>query len=191
MESLGKHANGQNVGYIRVSSMGQNPERQLAGLELDRVFEDVTSGSTIERSRLAECRKYLRAGDTLHVHSIDRFARSLRDLEGLIGELTGKGVTVRFHREGLAFSGEDDPMSKMLMQMMGAVAEFERALIRERQAEGIAKAKAKGKYKGRKRALSPDQAQELRERVAAGERVAGLAREYGISRASVYEYLKR
>ena len=181
---------GQNVGYVRVSSAGQNPERQLAGLKLDRIFEDETSGGNIKRPGLDECRKYLRAGDTLHVHSIDRLARSLRDLEGLIGELTGKGVTVRFHREGLAFSGEDDPMSKMLMQMMGAVAEFERALIRERQAEGIAKAKAKGKYKGRKRALSPEQAQELRERAAAGERVASLARKYRISRACVYNYLK-
>lgn len=182
--------NGQQVGYIRVSSVGQNTARQLDGVKLDKVFEDKISGKDTNRPALVRCLDHLREGDTLHVHSMDRLARNLDDLRRLVKELTGKGVAVKFHKEGLTFTGDDTPMATMLLSLMGAVAEFERSMIRERQLEGIAVAKAKGDvYKGRKPSLTPEQIAELRQRVAAGENKAELARQFGVSRASVYNYL--
>ncbi|RRD66994.1 MULTISPECIES: recombinase family protein, partial [unclassified Desulfovibrio] len=109
-----------------------------------------------------ECREFLRAGDTLHVHSIDRLARNLQDLLTLIEELNRKSVTVRFHTENLTFTGKDDPFQKLQLQIIGAVAQFERAMLRERQREGIALAKAQGKYTGRKPSLSAAQVEEMR-----------------------------
>jgi DNA invertase Pin-like site-specific DNA recombinase len=124
------------------------------------------------------------------VHSIDRLARNLQDLQGIVKDLNGRGVAITFHTEGLTFSvGNADPMAKLMLQMMGAFAEFERALIRERQAEGIARAKARGVYKGRKRQLTDEQVDEVRKRKESGERVAALAREFGVSRTTVYARL--
>lgn len=182
--------NGQQVGYIRVSSIGQNTARQLDGVKLDEVFEDKISGKDTNRPALTSCLKHCRKGDTLHVHSMDRLARNLDDLRRIVKELTGRGVAVKFHKEGLTFTGDDTPMATMLLSLMGAVAEFERSMIRERQLEGIAVAKAKGDvYKGRKPSLSAEQVAELRRRVAAGENKAELARQFKISRASVYNHL--
>jgi DNA invertase Pin-like site-specific DNA recombinase len=104
--------------------------------------------------------------------------------------LTGKGVRVEFVTESLTFTGEDSPMANLLLSVMGAFAEFERALILERQREGIAAAKTRGVYTGRKPALTPEQAQQLRERAAAGEPKTTLATEFGISRETVYSYLR-
>jgi DNA invertase Pin-like site-specific DNA recombinase len=120
---------------------------------------------------------------------MDRLARNLDDLRRLVRELTGNGVKVSFINEGLTFTGDDSPMATLLLSVMGAFAEFERALIRERQREGIALAKAKGVYRGRKPALTRDQAHELARRAAAGDSMAGLAREFGISRETAYAYL--
>src|SRR5947209_15307506 len=133
---------------------------------------------------------YVRDGDTVIVHSMDRLARNLDDLRRLVRELTGRGVAVQFVKEQLTFSTEDSPMATLLLSVLGAFAEFERALIRERQAEGIALAKARGAYKGRKRSLTPAQASDLRVRVAAGEPKASLARKFGISRQTLYQYLR-
>lgn len=182
-------ANGQQVGYVRVSSVGQNTQRQLDGIQLDKVFEDKASGKDTSRPGLAACLSHLREGDVLHVHSMDRLARSLDDLRRVVKELTARGVAVQFHKEGLQFTGEDGPMSNLLLSMLGAVAEFERSLIRERQTEGIALAKAAGVYKGRKPALTPERGAELSARANAGESKAGLAREFGVSRETVYQYL--
>ena len=182
--------NGQQVEYIRVSSVGQNTARQLDGLALDRIFEDAVSGKDTNRPALQECLAYLREGDTLHIHSMDRLARNLDDLRRMVKELTGRGVAVRFHKEGLTFTGDDSPMATLLLSMLGAVAEFERSLIAERRQEGIAVAKAKGDvYKGRKPSLSDEKAADLRKRASAGENKAALAREFGISRATLYAYL--
>lgn len=181
--------NGQQVGYIRVSSVGQNTERQLAGVQLDEVFEDKVSGKNTDRPSLVACLKHLRKGDTLHVHSMDRLARNLDDLRRIVQELTGRGVKVQFHKESQTFTGEDSPMANLLLSLLGAVAEFERSLIKERQLEGIEIAKRKGVYKGRKPSLTAEQVAELHKRVAAGEGKAELARQFKISRASVYAYL--
>lgn len=180
--------NGQRVGYVRVSTAEQNDARQLAGIEADRVFIDRASGKTADRPALVECLAYVRAGDVLVVHSMDRLARNLDDLRRIVKDLNAKGVVVQFLREGLSFSGDDSPMANMLLSMLGAVAEFERSLILERQREGIAIAKAKGVYKGRKPALNVEQVAELRQRVLAGEQKSALAREFGISRETLYRY---
>src|SRR5450756_1575033 len=145
------------VGYVRVSSLEQNTARQLEGVEVERTFTDRASGKDTARPKLAEMLAFVREGDTVLVHSMDRLARNLEDLRALVRTLTGKGVRVAFVTEGLTFTGEDSPMSTLLLSVMGAFAEFERALIRERQTEGIAAAKARGVYRGRKPALTPVQ----------------------------------
>lgn len=179
---------GQRIGYQRVSTVDQNTGRQLDGVMLDKVFTDKASGKDANRPELERALDYIREGDTLVVHSMDRLARNLEDLRRIVRELTAQGVKVEFVKENLTFSGEDSPMSTLLLSMLGAVAEFERSMILERQREGIALAKAAGKYKGRKPSLDEEQADELRARLAQGESVSGLAREYGISRQSVYNY---
>ena len=182
---------GQRVGYIRVSSAGQNPARQLDGAGLDRVFTDTVSGKSAARPQLQALLAYVRDGDTVIVHSMDRLARNLDDLRRVVRELTGRGVAVQFATEQLTFTAEDSPMATLLLSVLGAFAEFERALIRERQLEGIALAKARGAYTGRKPSLTPGQAEALRARAAAGEAKAALAREFGISRQTLYSYLSQ
>lgn len=179
---------GQRIGYQRVSTVDQNTDRQLDGVELDKVFTDKASGKSTNRPELARALEYVREGDTLVVHSMDRLARNLEDLRRVVRELTGQGTRVEFVKESLTFTGEDSPMNTLLLSMLGAVAEFERSMILERQREGIALAKAAGRYKGRKAALTEDQTNELRARLAGGESVSGLAREYRISRQSVYNH---
>jgi DNA invertase Pin-like site-specific DNA recombinase len=183
--------NGQRVGYKRVSCIDQNGARQLDGFALDRLFEDKASGKDTLRPQLRAAVAYCREGDVLVVHSMDRLARSLLDLRKLVSDLTARGIAVEFVKENLRFTGEDSPMAILLLSMLGAVAEFERALILERQREGIAIAKAAGKYKGRGRSLNSSQLEELRKRVAAGERKTALAKFFGISRETVYSYLRR
>lgn len=187
-----------HLAYRRVSTVDQSTQRQLDGLGIAfaREYEDKASAKDVERPQL---QRLLDDVDllasvgavTLHVHSLDRLARNLGDLEALVQQLTGKGVTVVFHKEGLRFdAGAPSAMQTLLLQMLGAVAQFERALIRERQREGIAVAKTQpGKYKGRAHALTAHQAQELRELAHAGTSKVELAKRYGISRASVYAYL--
>ena len=179
---------GQRIGYQRVSTVDQNTARQLEGVDVDKVFTDQASGKDINRPELARALDYVRDGDTLVVHSMDRLARNLEDLRRTVRELTSSGVKVEFVKESLTFAGDDSPMNTLLLSMLGAVAEFERSMILERQREGIAIAKAAGKYKGRKASLSQTQVGDLRERLANGESVTALATEYGVSRQTVYNY---
>jgi DNA invertase Pin-like site-specific DNA recombinase len=174
-----------------VSTLDQNTERQLAGETLDRIFTDHASGKDTERPALAELVAYVRAGDTVVVHSLDRLARNLEDLRALVRTITGKGARVQFIKESLTFTAEASPMSQLIMNVMGAFAEFERALIRERQREGIALAKAKGVYRGRKRALTAEQILEIRKRVSEGAKKAALARELGVSRETLHRYMRQ
>lgn len=180
---------GQNVGYVRVSTLLQNTARQLDGISLHKVFEDKASGKNTDRQQLTACLAHLREGDTLYVHSMCRLCRNLDDLRRIVKDLTSRGVIVKFQKEGLSFTGEDAPMSNLLLSMLGAVAEFERSIILERQREGIAIAKSEGKYKGRKPSLTGDRVLELRRRSDAGEKKTVLAREFGISRETVYKYV--
>lgn len=160
---------GQRVGYIRVSSVDQNPDRQLEGVDVERVFTDRASGRDVVRPQLEALVGFVRAGDTVVVHSLDPLARNLDDLRRLVSDLTARGVSVHFVHEQLSFTGDDSPMANLLPSVMGAFAEFERALIRERQREGIALARQRGAYRGRRRSLTDDQIDRLARRAAAGE----------------------
>ncbi len=181
---------GHEVGYVRVSSVDQNIDRQLDGIELEKVFTEKASAKDAERPQLRECIRYLRAGDRLHVHSIDRLARNLIDLQNIIQELISKNVSVFFHKERLEFNGEDSSLSKLMLVMMGAFAEFERSLIKERQAEGIKAAQAKGVKFGRDRALNDGQVREIQDLIAQGETKARIATIYGVSRQTIYATLR-
>lgn len=183
---------GQNVGYVRVSTLDQNSDRQLDQVNLDRLFEEKASGKDTKRPLLQECLAYVRQGDTLHVHSIDRLCRNLADLLRIVSALREKGVCVRFHKENLAFGcGESEATSELMLSMLGAVAQFERTIIRERQREGIAAAKRAGKHLGRRSVFNNVQQIEIRKRVESGERVSSLAKEIGVSRATVYNILSK
>jgi DNA invertase Pin-like site-specific DNA recombinase len=118
---------------------------------------------------------FAREGDTVVVHSMDRLARNLDDLRGLVQELTGRGVRIEFGKKQLVFTGEDSPMATLLLSLMGAFAEFERELLRERQREGIALAKQRGVYRGSRKKLSSEMVEELRRRADAGEQRSQLA----------------
>ncbi|HJA79462.1 recombinase family protein [uncultured Desulfovibrio sp.] len=180
-----------DIGYVRVSSCGQHTERQLEGVRLDKVFLDTVSGRDTNRPELQECLAELRQGDTLHVHSIDRLTRNLRDLLHLLEDMADRGVTVRFHKERLIFTNDASPFQRLHLQIIGAVAEFERAFIRERQREGIAIARTKGKYKGRKPRLTTEQIRDICRRKRMKEPVARIARTFGMSRQSIYRILKQ
>jgi len=182
--------NGHNIGYIRVSSTSQNTERQLADVALDRVFTDKASGKDANRPELVNCLEHLREGDFLHVHSIDRLARNLKDLQTIIETLTQKGVTVRFYKEHLTFeAGNNSPMQTLMLQMLGAFAEFERTLIKERQREGIEAAKAQGKKLGAPAKLSAEQTAEIKTLIEQGGDKSKIAKQYGISRPTLYKLI--
>lgn len=176
------------VAYIRVSTSEQNDARQTEALsQADRQFIDRASGKDTHRPELDKLLAYVREGDKVLVHSMDRLARNVDDLRRLVQTLNKKGVQVDFIKEGLSFNGADTPMAQLMLSVLGAFAEFERALIKERQLEGIAIAKANGLYKGRKRSLTDQQISEIRN---SSEPKAELARRYGISRETLYQYLR-
>lgn len=179
------------LGYRRVSASDQQLDRQDLG-DVDRVFEDKLSGKDRERPGLAACLAYLRPGDTLRCHSVDRLGRSLADLLAIVAECTERGVRVEFVKERLAFDpNSDDPYARMQLQLLATFAEFERSIIRSRQAEGIALAKQRGIYdgKGRPPKLSPQEVRTVRERRALGVPVARLVRDYGVAKTTIVDAL--
>ena len=186
-----------NLAYLRVSTAEQNEARQrdainAAGIHVEadhHWFIDKASGGSTDRPQLDRLRRYARDGDVIVVHSIDRLARSLSDLEALVAEFTGRGVVLRFLKEGQTYAaGVTDPMADLLRQIMGAFAQFERTMIRERQREGIASAKERGVYKGRERVLSGDQHAELHRLLNLGVPKTKIAEQLGVSRRSVHTY---
>ncbi len=178
---------GQRVAYTRVSTLDQNTARQLDGIVVDKTFTDKASGKDTQRPQLAAMLSFVREGDVVLVHSMDRLARNLDDLRRIVRELTDKGVQVQSVKEQLNFTGEGTAMSNLLLSVMGAFAEFERQLGKERQREGIALAKRRGAYRGRKKSLTEDQ---VGQRAEGGVAKTTLAREFGISRETVYQYLR-
>jgi DNA invertase Pin-like site-specific DNA recombinase len=180
---------GKRIGYVRVSSIDQNTVRQLDGVQVDKSFADKASGKDTNRPQLKAALDYLRDGDVLVVHSMDRLARNISDLLHTVESLNRRGVVVEFVKESLTFTGDDSPMSRLMLTIMGGVAEFERAMIRERQLEGIAKAKQAGKYRGRQSTMTSAQVQAIRNRVATGCNKAALAREFGVTRQTIYNLL--
>lgn len=184
---------GQRVGYIRVSTADQNIDRQLESVHCDKKFIDYASGKNIERPEFKNMMNYVREGDTIVVHSMDRLARSLKDLVGIVDQLISKGITIEFLKEKITFTAESSAMDNLMLQLMGAFAEFERSLILERQREGIKLAAAQGKYKGRVKALKKDQIIELNRAWNDKEYTskAALGKAFGITRQTVYKYLDR
>jgi DNA invertase Pin-like site-specific DNA recombinase len=181
--------NGQRIGYKRVSSIDQNLARQLEGIELDRIFPDKISGKNTKRPQLQEMLEYIREGDTVFVHSLDRLARNLVDLHDIVKTITDKKASVTFVAENLTFIGDDAPLSVLLLQVLGAFAQFQRMIIREAQREGIAIAKREGVYKGRKKKLTAENIAIMRQRISAGENKAQIARDLGVSRKTLYQYV--
>lgn len=182
------------VGYVRVSSLDQNPERQLEELkamQVEKIFMDKLSGKNVERPELQNMLNFVREGDTLVVHSLDRLARNLSDLLTMVQDLTGRGVSVRFLNERLDFDAgkEASPVAKLMLSMVGAFAKFERSMIKRRQAEGIALAKERGVYKGRQRSVTDEQIQEVRSMIDMGVPLSKAVKKVGISRTTAYKYL--
>lgn len=173
----------KTIGYIRVSTVNQNVDRQLEGIHLDKVFEEKVSAKTKNRPRLQEMLNYIRDGDSVVVHDISRLARNIQDLHFLVEEITSKGASLHFVKEGLSFSSDkSEPMNVLLLSMLGAVYQFEREIMRERQKEGIAAAKAKGKFTGRKKTINDEDIMRL---VNEGKSIRKVADVLGISMSSV------
>lgn len=188
----GHYMNGQRVGYVRVSTYDQQTDRQLDGILLDKVFTDKASGKDVNRPQLEVLLDFVREGDTVVVHSMDRLARNLDDLRKVVRTLTKKGVCIEFVKESLQFKSEDSPIANLMLSVMGAFAEFERSLIRERQREGIVLAQKRGVYKGRKRSLNGDQIKELIISVCETPypNKTQIAKDFGISRETLYQYIR-
>lgn len=187
----GGHSRGQVVGYVRVSSVDQNPARQHEALgSCDRVFEDRMSGkSRARRTGLTDLIAYVREGDRVRVASLDRLGRDTRDLHAVVDELTAKGCTVEFVSEGITVARDRSPVHELFLTLLAAMAEFERARIRERQAEGIALAKQRGAYE-RQRALTDEDVESARTMVEMGIPVAEVARRHSVSRQTMYTALR-
>jgi DNA invertase Pin-like site-specific DNA recombinase len=184
---------GQVVGYVRVSAADQNPQRQLEVLgECHKVFTDKISGkSRAKRQALADLIGYIRDGDTVRIASMDRLGRDTRDLYNIVAEITDKGAAVQFINENITVDKNGaSPMDSLMLGILAAFAEFERRRIRERQAEGIAIAKAKGKY-AQQPALSEKDVEQVKALVDIGYPKTEIARQFQVSRQTIYNALKR
>jgi DNA invertase Pin-like site-specific DNA recombinase len=183
---------GQRIGYIRVSTYDQRTDRQLENITVHHTFTDKASGKDVNRPELQRMLSFVRLGDTVIVHSMDRLARNLNDLRRIVDLLTKRGVCIEFVKENLQFKNENSPMENLMLSVVGAFAEFERALIMERQREGIALAKKKGIYKGRKKSLNETQMQDLITRINTTPQPnkTQIAKDFGISRETLYQYIR-
>jgi DNA invertase Pin-like site-specific DNA recombinase len=181
----------QVIGYQRVSSVGQNTDRQLVDLELDRIFTEKASGKSIEaRPILRECMNYLRDGDELCVHSMDRLARNTEELLSIVRELIGKGVTIRFCKENLTFAGSNsDPFKTLMLNMLAAFGQFERELINERRKEGVAAARNNGKKFGAPVKLTENIKIRIDTLLQEGLTKRDIAKEVGLGEATIYRYV--
>lgn len=178
----------QKIGYRRVSSADQNLDRQQIG-HVDKLFEEKISAKDRERPQLKALIDYAREDDEVIVYSIDRLARNLKDLTEIVHELNEKGASVHFIKNNLRFSRDkDDPQARLQLHIMSAFAEFERDILKQRQREGIEKAKAAGKYKGRKIECDYNKIAELVETTDMS--IADIARNQNCSRKTIYRVAK-
>ena len=175
------------INYIRVSSITQNTDRQLVGVNCDKEFADKCSGKDTNRPEFQAMIEYVREGDTINIHELSRLARNTQDLLNIVQSMNDKGVTIKFIKENLTFTGDSTPLQSLMLTMLGAISTFERDLILERQREGIAIAKAKGKYKGRPSSFTSEQLTEIKEGFACVKNKTELARKFGISRSYLYK----
>ena len=175
--------------YVRVSTINQNTDRQLVDVPCDREFIEKVSAKDMERPQLQVMLSMLRQGDLVNVHELSRLARNTKDLLGIVEQILGLGASVRFHKENMVFnSGESqDAFQELMLTMLGAIAQFERNLLLERQKEGILAAKLKGKYRGKQSRFSEKDIQTMKERFNKPEtNKSALARDFGITRQHLY-----
>lgn len=175
--------------YIRVSTLHQNTDRQLLGINCDREYVEKASAKNVDRPELQNLLNNLREGDQVNVHELSRLARNTQDLLSIVDQIISVGASIKFLKENLTFDGskKDDAFQKLMLTMLGAISTFERDLMLERQREGIAIAKAKGKYKGRKSNFTDDDIKMIRGEFSTSKNKAELARKYGISRGYLYQ----
>lgn len=180
-----------NIGYVRVSTIDQNEQRQIEGLNkhgIEKWFVEKVSAKDINRPQLKVMIEFVREGDTVYIHSFDRLARSTKDLLDIVEELQGKGVHLVSNKENIDTS---TATGKLMLTMIGAIAEFERANMLERQREGIAIAKQEGKYKGRKAIEYPSNWEEVYKRWKNREVTGTNAMEQlGLKRNTFYKLIK-
>lgn len=178
--------------YIRVSTEKQNTDRQLLNIPCDREYLEKVSGKDRNRPQLEAMLGNIRKDDLINVHELSRLARNTKDLLEIVDQVVKAGGTIHFHKENLKFDGKqkNDPFQALMLTMLGAISTFERDLMLERQREGIAIAKEKGKYKGRKSRFSSDEIKNIRSQFNQTNNKADLAREFGISRGYLYELVK-
>ena len=175
------------IGYIRVSSVDQNTERQLLNIELDKIFTDKCSGKNTNRPALKQLIDYAREGDVIHVHDISRMARNTEDLLRLVKDFNAQGICLKFHKEHLEFSGENNPMQQLMLTMLGGIYQFERSMLLERQREGVAIAKKKGVYRGKP--VNEILHEQIRQKFAEGMNKTQIAKTLSCARATVYKAL--
>ena len=184
---------GQRLAYVRVSSDGQSTSRQdqvIAEKNVDKIFTEKVSGRNIsDRPQFQLMLEYARENDEIFCADLSRWGRSMMDIRTTIMLLTKKGVTVTFIKENLTFSNKNDDTSNLLLGILSSLAEWERAVIKSRQMEGVKIAQERGVYKdrcGRKPKLSEEQMQEVRKRVEAGEHRTSIAKSMKVSRQTIY-----
>ena len=184
---------GKRIGYIRVSTLEQNPDRQLQGIELDKKFTEYASARTTIRPQLSLMLDFIREDDIVYLDSIDRLARNVVDLRNLVNVMIEKQVEVVFVKENMRFKSKSCPFSNLMLSTLGAIAEFEIAFARERQREGVLIAQKAGKYKNRKKfvKMTPEKIEILKTEMMTCKTRAQIARELGVSRELVYVYIKK
>ena len=184
---------GQKIGYVRISSVDQNPDRQIKLLEnynVHKIYMDKCSGGSRTRPKLIKMLDYVREGDCIYVASLDRLGRRMSDINKIVDYLNDNNITIHFLKENFIIDGKEGSISRLMFNIFGAFAEFERSVIRERQQEGILLAKQRGVYKSKKKCLTPKKLTAMIERIDAGESVSAVCREFKVSRASFYKYKK-
>ncbi len=181
---------GKRIGYVRVSTNEQNPDRQLENIPLDKKFIDYASAKSTNRPQLKAMLDFVREDDIVIIHSMDRLARNLTDLKNIVDHLISKKIQVHFIKENLQFNGESSPISNLMLHLMGAFAEFEYAFIMERQREGIAIARTRGRFGGSKKKLNAEKIEILRKELLTRKTKTQIAKELGISRFCLYNYIK-
>lgn len=180
---------GKKIGYKRVSTAEQNPDRQLEGMPLDKVFIEYASGKSVKRPELYNLLDYVREDDIIYIHSIDRLARNVRDLYDIVDKLLEKKCSIHFVKQNIIFDGNQSAMSNLLFLMLGAIAEFEYSLIKERQLEGIAIAKKEGRYKGKVSKINKQMIETIKEKMKTRLSKKQIAKDLGISRITLYHIL--
>lgn len=187
-----------NIAYIRVSTAEQNSTTGRQSLDnfpvpIDRTFIDHGfSGGNADRPSLREMLDFVREGDTIYCYDLTRLARSVRDYAKIVEEITKKGVRLCFVKEGLSVGGKNDPTQTLFLSVLSALAQWELEISAERRREGIAKARERNGYAncGRKKVLTAENMEAIKARLEAGESVAKISRELGISRNTIYRYCK-